>query len=202
MERAENEGMAVVAQRSATGEPLDLQQRTAGDNGRQAAGREAETMAKRLPVARPDHTDLERRVLAHERILQTLIAHMSETEPKFLERLTTTFCLPMEMARNEHGYTDTDAYAEAFVREVVKRGESQGSKLSASRKNQKPRKPVPPAGKAAGSVHPEVPPRIKVNRTGGVSHVTKDGRFYGDYFKAEHAANAASTARKNIVKPE
>jgi len=31
-----------------------------------------------------ENTDLERRVLAHEQILQVLIAHMAEAEPKFL----------------------------------------------------------------------------------------------------------------------
>ena len=34
-----------------------------------------------------ENTDLERRVLAHERILQVLISHMAESEPKFLDRL-------------------------------------------------------------------------------------------------------------------
>jgi len=34
-----------------------------------------------------ENTDLERRVLAHERILQILIVHMAESEPKFLDRL-------------------------------------------------------------------------------------------------------------------
>jgi hypothetical protein len=34
-----------------------------------------------------ENTDLERRVLAHEQILQVLIAHMAEAEPKFLDRL-------------------------------------------------------------------------------------------------------------------
>ena len=38
-----------------------------------------------------ENTDLERRVLAHERILQVLIAHMAESEPKFLDRLKAIF---------------------------------------------------------------------------------------------------------------
>jgi hypothetical protein len=38
-----------------------------------------------------ENTDLERRVLAHEQILQVLIAHMSEAEPKFLDRLQQIF---------------------------------------------------------------------------------------------------------------
>ena len=201
-ERAENEGMSANTTPSAAADSPLLPQELFGGANSQPSSRTVEPTAKRLPVGRPDHTDLERRVLAHERILQTLIVHMSETEPRFLERLTTTFCLPMEMARNEHDYTDTDAYAEAFVRELVERGESKGSKLSAPRKNPKPGKPVPPVGNTVGAALPELPPRIEVNRTGGVSHVTRNGRFYGDYFKAEDAADAASTARKHIVKSE
>jgi hypothetical protein len=38
-----------------------------------------------------ENTDLERRVLAHEQILQVLIAHMAEGEPKFLDRLQQIF---------------------------------------------------------------------------------------------------------------
>ena len=38
-----------------------------------------------------ENTDLERRVLAHEQILQVLITHMAEAEPKFLERLEQIF---------------------------------------------------------------------------------------------------------------
>ena len=34
-----------------------------------------------------ENTDLERRVLAHEQILQVLIAHMAEAEPKFLDQI-------------------------------------------------------------------------------------------------------------------
>jgi len=38
-----------------------------------------------------ENTDLERRVLAHEQILQVLIAHMAEAEPKFQDRLQQIF---------------------------------------------------------------------------------------------------------------
>jgi hypothetical protein len=38
-----------------------------------------------------ENTDLERRVLAREQILQVLIAHMAEAEPKFLDRLQQRF---------------------------------------------------------------------------------------------------------------
>jgi hypothetical protein len=44
------------------------------------------------------NTDLERRVLAHEQILQVLIAHMAEAEPKFLNRLKQIFTKPTHWA--------------------------------------------------------------------------------------------------------
>lgn len=70
-----------------------------------------------MPV---ENTDLERRVLAHEQVLQVLIAHMSETEPKFLARLREVFMHRHLLAANEQEYTDTAAYAEEFIQEVTR----------------------------------------------------------------------------------
>ena len=50
-----------------------------------------------------ENTDLERRVLAHEQILQVLIAHLAEAEPKFLERLQHIFTNPPRTGRRESG---------------------------------------------------------------------------------------------------
>jgi hypothetical protein len=67
-----------------------------------------------------ENTDLERRVLAHEWILQILIAHMSEAEPKLLERLQRTFIENRHPGRSEQDYTDTLAYAHQFINQVVR----------------------------------------------------------------------------------
>lgn len=67
-----------------------------------------------------ENTDLERRVLAHERILQTLIAHMAESQPAFLRHLQLTFGDLAKLDRAEHDYTDTASYAEQFVRNIVR----------------------------------------------------------------------------------
>jgi len=67
-----------------------------------------------------ENTDLERRVLAHEWILQILIAHMSEAEPKFLERLQQTFIEKLHPGAAEHDYTDTLEYAHRFIDQVVR----------------------------------------------------------------------------------
>jgi hypothetical protein len=74
-----------------------------------------ETQSKR-DGPKPDSTDLERRVLAHERILQSLIAYMSHSEPRFVEHLKTRFVDTMSMARREQDYRDVDDYAEEFIR--------------------------------------------------------------------------------------
>ena len=66
-----------------------------------------------------ENTDLERRVLAHEWILQILIAHMSEAQPKFLERLQATFIENVHTGAAEHDYTDTLAYAQRFISQVA-----------------------------------------------------------------------------------
>jgi hypothetical protein len=63
-------------------------------------------------------TDLERRVLAHERILQVLIAHMAETEPKFIDRLKALFTRHHTLGADEQAYVDTNQYAEQFIREI------------------------------------------------------------------------------------
>ena len=67
-----------------------------------------------------ENTDLERRVLAHEQILQVLNAHMAEVEPKFLDRLQQIFTKHHTLGADEHDYTGTAAYAEHSIQKVVR----------------------------------------------------------------------------------
>jgi hypothetical protein len=67
-----------------------------------------------------ENTDLERRVLAHEQILQVLIAHMAEGEPKFLDPLQQIFTKHHTLGANEQDYTDTAGYAEQFIQQVAR----------------------------------------------------------------------------------
>ena len=130
-------------------------------------------------TVRPDDTDLERRVLAHERILQTLIAHKAETEPKFLSRLTDTFCLPMKLERLEQDYTDTDSYAEEFIRSVVGLGEKPAKKASKSELRH-----LTSAGSKSIKIAPSP---FHIKHEGGVWRVSKNGHFHADYSKEEDA---------------
>jgi len=67
-----------------------------------------------------DSTALDRKVLAHEQILQVLIAHMAETEPRFLDRLKAIFTSHQILGAREQDYYDTAQYAEQFIRTVEK----------------------------------------------------------------------------------
>ncbi|NNU61067.1 hypothetical protein D8666_23530 [Ochrobactrum soli] len=67
-----------------------------------------------------DTTALERKVLAHEQILQVLIGHLAETEPKFLDRLKAVFTHHHILGSNELNYVNTAQYAEKFIHEIEK----------------------------------------------------------------------------------
>jgi hypothetical protein len=69
-----------------------------------------------------ENTDLERRVLAHERILQVLIAHIAEADPSVLSRLEGVFKEQHVLGAHEQDYTDTAGYAEQFLHEVARLG--------------------------------------------------------------------------------
>lgn len=130
--------------------------------------------------ATPEETDLERRVLAHERILQTLIAHLAETEPAFLERLHQSFVESMRMVSHEQDYTDTDDYAEEFIRTVTRVREKPRRGHDASRA------PASPRTVGSGKVAPGSPPFARspvfqLRERSGAWEVTVDGSFHGRY---------------------
>lgn len=61
-------------------------------------------------------TDLERRVLAHARILQTLIRFLAEDKPEILERLKLAFGAGHNLGEYEQDYSSTEQYGDIFVR--------------------------------------------------------------------------------------
>ena len=149
-------------------------------------------------LAEPEDTDLERRVLAHERVLQALIAHMAESEPKFVERLESAFGGPMRVSRREHDFTDTDAYAERFIR-GIRRLDDPPQKVAAPRASDAPRPadvdPVPYMVEQPKIV----PTLLQLERRAGIWELTKDGVFYGHYYEPQPAFDAANAAARAIV---
>jgi len=155
----------------------------------------AASLSKTIPEA----TDLERRVLAHERVLQSLIAYMARTEPRFIDHLRERFVEPMSMARHEHDHRETDDYAEDFIRAVMLLGETRAPK--AKEPDVTDKQPVPPRNKGDKESSMDRPARrdgVQVRERNGIWQVRVDGRFHGDYHQKEHALAAAALHKLSL----
>lgn len=150
-------------------------------------------MNRAMPIASPETTELERRVLAHERILQALIAYMARTEPRFVDHLRERFVEPMSMARHEHDHRETDDYAAEFIRAVMLLGEARVPKAKES--DVTDMKPVLPKSRGAQDSSMNRPTQrsgVQVRERNGIWEVQVDGKFRGDYHQKEHALAAAA----------
>jgi phage terminase large subunit-like protein len=139
-----------------------------------------------------EDTDLERRVLAHEEILQALIAQLAEGQPGFLDRMRDRFAGARRGA-HEHDYVETADYAEAFLHEVmrlVRVREMTHPNLARDARVEPPRAPK--------RLDPDRPVVIRTRPVGGVWHVTRDEVFFGDYLAEGAARDAAAKAARDI----
>lgn len=153
-------------------------------------------MNRVMPIASPETTDLERRVLAHERILQALIAYMARMEPQFIDHLSARFVEPMRMARHEHDHRETDDYAEEFIRAVILLGEARAPRVKEPEMTDK--QPVSPNGSGGQGIYMNRPTQrggVQVRERNGIWEVQVDGKFRGDYHQKEHALAAAALHR-------
>ena len=154
------------------------------------------TSVKSLTRTAAETTDLERRVLAHERILQALIAYMARTEPRFVDHLRERFVDPMSMARHEHDHRETDDYAEEFIRAVMLLGEVRAP--NAKEQDVSDKQTEPPRRKGAKESSMDRPKQrggVQVHERNGIWEVQVDGKFLGDYHQKEHALAAAALHR-------
>jgi hypothetical protein len=139
-----------------------------------------------------EDTDLERRVLAHEEILQALMAQLAEGQPGFLDRMSDRFASARRGA-HEHDYVETADYSEAFLHEVmrlVRAHEARHAVPAAAAAAEAPR--VPRARE------PDRPVVVRTWPIGGVWHVTRDEVFFGDYLAEGPARAAAARAARHI----
>ena len=150
-------------------------------------------MNRAMPIASPETTDLERRVLAHEKVLQALIAYMARMEPRFIDHLRERFVEPMSMARHEHDHRETDDYAEEFIRAVMLLGEARAP--NAKKPEMTNIKSVLPKSRGAQNSSMNRPAQrggVQVRERNGIWEVRVDGKFRGDYHQKEHALAAAA----------
>jgi hypothetical protein len=140
-----------------------------------------------------ENTDLERRVLAHEQILQALMAQLAQSQPNFLDQLQGRFGA-VRRGAYEHDYVETADYAEAFLREVarlVRVGVTRPAALDVA---------------AGGACAEPVQNRAVLDesviihsaRTRGVWHVTRNGTFVGDYLSEPAARQAAESVARDV----
>ncbi|KRS13583.1 MULTISPECIES: hypothetical protein [Rhodobacterales] len=151
------------------------------------------TSVKHLTRTAAETTDLERRVLAHEKVLQALIAFMARTEPRFIDHLRERFVEPMRMARHEHDYRETDDYAEEFIRAVMLLVDVRAP--NEREPEMTDMKPVPPKSRGAQDSSMNRPTQrngVQVRERNGIWEVQVDGKFRGDYHQKEHALAAAA----------
>ena len=176
--------------------PADIDRRPQADTAPESGRAQRARVHSTFSSADVEDTDLERRVLAHERILQALIAHMAEAEPKFMAHLSAVFSEPLPASRREHDFTDTHAYADQFVRKVVQIAERRDERVSASEPTPKhSRDDIPQDDVFDG----RAVTRLEVRRRVGVWEVTRDGRFYGHYHEDQPAFEAAEAAALAVV---
>ncbi|MEW9922392.1 hypothetical protein AB2B41_22565 [Marimonas sp. MJW-29] len=144
-------------------------------------------------------TDLERRVLAHERILQALIAYMARSEPRFIDHLRARFVEPMRMARHEHDHRETDDYAEEFIRAMMLLGEARAPILKEHKEIDE--QPALPKGQGWPGPFQERsarPDRVRIRERNGIWELKVDGKFRADYFQKEQAVAAAALLKLSL----
>ena len=152
-----------------------------------------------IPIASPETTDLERRVLAHEKVLQALIAYMARTEPRFIDHLQERFVEPMRMARREHSHRETDDYAEEFIRAVMFLGEVRAPKAKDPDVSDKQSASSGSNGEKESSVYwPAQRGGVQVCERNGIWEVKVDGKFRGDYHQKEQALAAAALHKLSL----
>jgi len=104
--------------------PESLHSFTAFSSAAQDAAQQGEAAAQINrgqggPNAAPSEiTTLERRVLAHERILQALIVRLAEDDSDILVQLKANFGSGHDLGEYEQDYVSTDHYGDYFIRSV------------------------------------------------------------------------------------
>lgn len=69
--------------------------------------------------SKPDEiTTLERRVLAHERILQALLGHLADDDSEILVQLKARFGNSHNLGEYEQDYASTSHYGDQFIRSI------------------------------------------------------------------------------------
>ena len=124
------------------------------------------------PVARAENPELERRVLALERLLQTLLAHLAKAEPELLARLEDAFSTSLLSARADDD-RGIDTCAAALLRSALRPGGMAAGAPPEAPKACAPAVETPPGVRDDDQLSFRPPP-VRFRKVGGIWRVTKD----------------------------
>jgi hypothetical protein len=146
-------------------------------------------------TASDENLDLARRVLAHEQILQALIAYMVETDAEILKRMTAAFSNPVRLDGVTDG-PDTAAYAARFVREVIRLGKPDASTDTGSLVALWD--DLWPTSGEANLLNENIPVRFEITKRDDLWELTRNGRLNGGFVSQTGALQAAHAAMQDI----
>lgn len=178
--------------------PANIDRRVETNGGHESDRRGGMRPQSPWPSGDVEDTDLERRVLANERILRALNAYMAEAGPKIVAHLGAVFSESPYRDRREHDFTDT--HADQFGGKVLQiverrdqRGEAREATPSRLRAVEQHNNAATDAFKGRAII------RLEVKRRVGIWEVTRNGHFHGHYREAQPAFDAAEAAALAIV---
>ncbi|KAA5604005.1 hypothetical protein F1188_18065 [Roseospira marina] len=146
--------------------------------------------------------DNERERLAYERILlQSLVAHMSWTEPRFVNHLKDRFVAPMAQAIRDHDRTTADDRGNDFIRSILRIIERPSPDIQDEAQVE-----AADTGGDGGTLLPKSTSftkklsadRVDIIETDEAWEVRVDDIFWGDYFDKESAHVAADLVRQSL----
>ncbi len=150
----------------------------------------------------PKMNDNEKDRLAYERILlQSLVAHLSWTEPRFVNHLRERFFAPMAEVLRGHDRTAADDRGDAFIRSILRIIDRPTPEIQ----DEAQVEAADTAGdggtllpKSASFTKKLQADRVEIIEVDEAWEVRVDGIFWGDYFDQESARVAAELVRQSL----
>ena len=155
---------------------------------------------------RPKMNDNDKGRLAYERILlQSLIAHMSWTEPRFVNHLRERFVAPMAQTLRDRERTAADERGDDFIRSILRIIDRPTPEIHDKIQDKAHVEGADTGGdggtllpKSAGFTKKLSADRVEIIEMDETWEVRVDDIFCGDYFDQESARVAAELVRQAL----
>ena len=138
--------------------------------------------------------DLELKVLAHEQILQAMIAYIGETGPGLADYLAATFGVSTGIDESHQDRVDVATHAARLVRAVIDAGAS-----NSRTKVVLPAGDLPPERGQMNIVNENLLVRLEIHHAAELWEITRNGRLIGGYVSRLGAMEVALAAVNEIV---